>query len=441
MALYKDNDYLWRLKCMKKYNFKIIASVLSLILVVCSIVVYVSVNQTGSNNIKQLSSFILFITIVYLIISLVILYVFKNNIYRPIKELTKVIDKLANYELDFDFNSEVVKYLKRKDEIGQSSNSLAAMQINYIKLIQSIKNISTQVAVSSEELFITGEQVGETAEQVGSAIKKLTSGDEEQFAQIKETTRNMNDMIEQIKKININSSSMIHTAEDVMEQIEVGNRSVEKSIIEINEVSSDTKEIAKIIQSLGNASNEIGGIIETINSIANQTNLLALNAAIEAARAGEAGRGFSVVADEIRELAEDSTKSTEKISGLLEEIQDDVKKAVGKMNENLDMVNDSVQSIVANGEIFIKIKNQSKRLMDLINGVKGNASDLATRSNQVADTINIVAAINQNAVGYAGEVVASSEEQIAATGEIVAGAKPLADLANDMVNQINKFKI
>lgn len=382
-----------------------------------------------------------YVLLIVLVITIPLILFISKLIADPLVELTEIINKLANYDLRYDENSKAVNYLERKDEIGQITNSLVTMQKNFSNLINDVKDAANHLAASSEELSASGEQVGETAEQVGSAIQNVASGAEEQSAQIEETSKNIEYMISRVKEVNSSSVNMSSSAETVMGKIKEGKQSVDKSINEIDNVKGDVQVVAGIIESLGNTSGEIGGIIEIINNIANQTNLLALNAAIEAARAGEAGKGFSVVADEIRGLAEDSTESTEKIANLIKQIQQDVSEVVKKMDQSMLTVNSSVVSIEENGQIFNDINQVSSELMELITGVNGKSKELAKNSDKISQAINNVAAVSQEAAGNAEEVAASSEEQIASTEEIVSGARELADVADKLANEVDKFKL
>ncbi len=387
------------------------------------------------NIIKKSSLMVGFISI---LVGMIVAYFIARFIANPVVQTTGQAELIANGDLSKDV-SEV--FMQRKDEIGRMAQAFSTMTINLRGMIGNIIEISRQLKASSKELSASGEQVGETAEQVGSAIQNVASGAEEQSAQIEETTKNIEHMIGQIQLLNTSADTMGSSAKNVMDKIGAGNQVVEKSIKEINEVRNDTEEVASIIQSLGKASEEIGGIIGIINGIANQTNLLALNAAIEAARAGEAGRGFSVVADEIRELAEESTSSTEKISNLIKQIQQDVAGAVSKMDENINTVNSSVKSIEENGEVFNDINKVAQELMNMIDGVRENANELADNSNRIADVVRSVAAVSHEAAGNAEEVAASSEEQIAATEEIISGSMALAEVANQLAEQVEKFKL
>lgn len=387
-------------------------------------------------NIIKKSSFLL--GLISILLGIIVAYFIARFIANPVVEVTGHAELIASGDLSRDV-PEI--FLQRKDEIGRLAGSFDRMTKNLREMIGSIAGIAKNLEASSKELSASGEQVGETAEQVGSAIQNVASGAEEQSAQIEETTKNIEHMTGQIQQLSSSADNMNGAAGNVMEQIKVGNHSVKKSIKEIDVVKTDTEEVAGIIRSLGKASEEIGGIIEIINGIASQTNLLALNAAIEAARAGEAGRGFSVVADEIRELAEESTSSTEKIANLIKQIQRDVAGAVSKMDENLNTVNSSVKSIEENGKVFNEINEVAGELMKMIGKVRENANELADNSNKVAEVVANISAVSQEAASNAEEVAASSEEQIAATEEIVAGARSLAEMADSLTSQIEKFKL
>ena len=382
------------------------------------------------------SSFI--IGIIAIVIGLVIAFFIAMYIANPIKIATKQAELIA----DGDLTSEIPeKLLNRKDEIGVLAKSFSIMISNLKNMIGKVADTSSNLSASSEELSASSEEIAASAEQVGNAIQEVASGAEEQSAQVEETTANIHDLINQIGNVGNMSGEMNEQADFVMNNIEGGNKSIANSVEQINNVKDNSNEVSLTIDNLGSLSNRIGEIVELINGIAAQTNLLALNAAIEAARAGEAGRGFSVVADEIRELAEESSSATEEIGGLIKDIQNGVTNAIDKMNNTEEVVDESVGAIEDTGNSFGEINNAAKNLRKLIEKIGKQAEDMTGNSNKVEEAIMQIAAVSQESASNSEEVAASSEEQGASTEEIVTAATELAEMANQLTNAVNKFKL
>ena len=307
-------------------------------------------------------------------------------------------------------------------------------------LIKNIIDMSDNLAASSQELTATGEELSASAEDIGNAMQTVASGAEEQSAQVEETSATISELREQIKEVNDNSDEMNKRAENVMENIESGNQALNTTEKSISKVKNNTKTTASAINSLGESSKEIGEIVDLINGISDQTNLLALNAAIEAARAGEAGRGFSVVAEEIRELAEQSSSATEDIAKLIKSIQKDVKKAVENMEENESAVNESVEAIDTTSTSFTEITNQAEELENLIKNIRDEVERMNENSVNVKKAVDEISEVSETAAANAEEVAASSEEQAASTQTVVDASEELVDMVerlNQIVDQFN----
>ena len=389
----------------------------------------------GVNKLRTYMIIIIFITA---LVIAVIAFFIARSIANPINTAAKIAETIAAGNLTEKVPE---KYKQRKDEIGTLANAIEKMIGNLRSLVGRVADISSNLSASSEELSASGEEVATAASQVGDAIQQVASGAEEQSAQVEETSSKINQLLEQISYVEKMSVEMDEQADNVMVNINEGNQSVDNSVNKIENVKGNTKDVSITINSLGNLSNKIGEIVELINDIAAQTNLLALNAAIEAARAGEAGRGFSVVADEIRQLAEESEEATNQIGSLVKEIQSGVGSAVSKMDHTEEVVDDSVSAIENTGSTFKRINDAALRLRELIENINQQSEKVNKNSKDVEATVKEIASVSQEAASNSEEVAAASEEQSASTEEIVSAAEDLANMANELTEAVNKFKM
>jgi len=377
---------------------------------------------------------------VFLVLALIITVFFISWQLKPLSSFMESFRKMKNGDLrdQVKMNKNA---LKRKDEIGIMAGIFNEMLEELSKLVVDINQQAESLNSSAEKMDQNSREVNQGAEDVGLAVENLSAGSEEQLAQIEESNNNVQRLNKEIKEVNKNAEEIEAGADEVLSSIEEGNQSVSSSINNINDLSQETKEVAELIQNLGRMSEEIGDIVVLINDISNQTNLLALNAAIEAARAGEAGRGFSVVADEIRSLAEESAGATEKISKLIEKIQLGVNKAVNSMDQNEELVEASVDSIEDTSSIFKKIRNVSNNLGRSINNVVKRISSMREESENVENAINDIAKVTRDFASSSEQISASTEEQAASTDEILSTAVELKSMSENLLKSINDFNV
>lgn len=385
--------------------------------------------------VRNSSVLILFIA---LIIGLITTFIVSNKISNPITEASDALKQIAQGNLAVNFNS---KSLTKKDEIGTLLNSANNMSANLKKMISDISEYSQEVDKSSNHLAQSGNQISVISKQVGDAVQQVASGAEEQSAQVEEGINQVENLRNNVEENSRSTRAMNKTADKVITSLKKGKNHVKNSKTRVNQVKNDTADVSDSINQLGEISGKIGNIVDMIKTISSQTNLLALNAAIEAARAGEAGRGFSVVADEIRELAEESSSATENINDLIVEIQKSVETTKGQMDAGVQVVDDSVTAIEDTNKVFTEIEQAANQLVELIQNMNEKNTNMVTNSNLVNEMIQEIGSVSNEAAGNAEEVAASSQEQIALTDEIQDDSQNLLELAKKLTQAIDQFNL
>ncbi|QZY54825.1 methyl-accepting chemotaxis protein [Crassaminicella profunda] len=370
-----------------------------------------------------------------LLIAIFIAYIFSTSLTNPIKTLVHDMEKVS--EGDFSIRRKV----KRRDEIGQLGENFNRMVEDLGKLVKKVQEASTEVTSSAQNLAATSELTSSAAEEVSATIESIAKGATDQATEAEKGANLTLGLAEKFNQLTIEFNYITKSAEEVMQTSEV-SKGVVHELKEKTELNNEgTEKIEEAIFDLDNRIKDISNILTTIDAIADQTNLLALNASIEAARAGDAGRGFTVVAEQIRKLAEESRISSDEIKGIIQNVQDESSNTVQLMGEVKGRTIGQNQAVTDVDQSFDSISNAVHRITEKIEDISDFANQINEEKDLIVNAIENISAVSEETAASSEEVTASMEQQVMAVEEIAAAADKLDELAMGLNRDVEKFRI
>ncbi|BCZ45632.1 methyl-accepting chemotaxis protein [Clostridium gelidum] len=384
---------------------------------------------------EKLMVTLLLITLIIVVILVGIVMIAAKRMVSPLIKLSAFSEEIALGNLTSQLK------VTSNDEIGKVGKSLNNTVTKLKDMISDISDSANEVSILSDMLSVATDESLRGTDEVSRSMQEIAKGAIAQAESASMASEATMELVADIDEVFKKCNYMLNVVEGSKKVSSSGAEGVKEVIDSIQTIAVTNSDNVKETQNLLEKSKQIGQIVYVISDIAEQTNLLALNAAIEAARAGEQGKGFAVVADEVKKLAEESSTASNKIADLINGVQKQIENIAEKMDKGTNEVMHGVDITTTVGKNFEEVEKVFTEISSIVAEVSKAANSMANKANTTDEVISNVAAITEENSAATEQVTASNEEQTACMHQVGETTNKLEELVGNLKNTVDKFKI